>query len=377
MKTMNGTPIVEPVEKWTEYKKAQNPQAWTGRQIFMQITHFNELIINERAKSKNGQVSDLAKFNSKARLGDVGPGVLEIMNTRIVNNVRTAMKQADKAAVWITSTHQKIAEINESFAKEMLKEEGAVQIRVIADHIPYKIGTSMPDEKTRDELYNVQGDSRGGAFQPRLTHMDLMVGTRIRLIDNICVEMGLYNGAMGTIVSFIYNGKGPQTPEERMPSNFSKLKIEEREQPIIMVRMDGIDNKDFPNDPKKSTFPYSCSDKMTRLIPISAYAGHYKIKAKYERLMYPFLVAHARTAHSMQGFTAHNGIVVDVGSNFFAGDYVAISRAKFLDQILLLGAVRAKYFVSQPKYRVQIEDEYTRLRKLNLTNSNCTVLERS
>ncbi len=48
------------------------------------------------------------------------------------------------------------------------------------------------------------------------------------------------------------------------------------------------------------------------------------------RYQLPILPAFARTPHSLQGYTAEFGVVIDVGSLFFAGDFVAISRAKEL-----------------------------------------------
>ncbi len=41
------------------------------------------------------------------------------------------------------------------------------------------------------------------------------------------------------------------------------------------------------------------------------------------------------TEHSMQGYAAEDGVVVDTTSTIFAGDFVAISRALVMEQILL------------------------------------------
>jgi hypothetical protein len=180
----------------------------------------------------------------------------------------------------------------------------------------------------------------------------------VRLTRNISVELGLFNGAMGTVYGFVYKGPGPLTPEERVPKCFSILEDDEREIPIILVRMDGIDD---PLDNTKSTFPYSCSNTVTRLVPITAMVGIGKIKSEYHRVQVPILPAHARTAHSLQGYTANDGVVVESGSSFFAGDYVAISRAKCLAQVILLRPALEAYFKSHNDYRKKVKDEYARL----------------
>lgn len=70
----------------------------------------------------------------------------------------------------------------------------------------------------------------------------------------------------------------------------------------------------------------TCTDN--RLIPIVAIQGPANICTNYKRLMYPLAVAHARTCHSMQGYTAENGVVMLPSKKKFAGNYVANSRAK-------------------------------------------------
>eukprot|EP01034_Spumella_vulgaris_P001514 gene1514-2008_t len=144
---------------------------------------------------------------------------------------------------------------------------------------------------------------------------------------NLATECGLYNGAMGTVWGLVYEGSGPQSERERVPSDFGALEDSQRELPIVLVRIDGED----------ASFPYSCSTTVTRLIPIVPIAERTPIVvdgAKYTRYMLPIRPAHARTGHSIQGYTAYNGVVVDNGSMFYAGDYVAMSRPKDLEDIL-------------------------------------------
>jgi hypothetical protein len=182
----------------------------------------------------------------------------------------------------------------------------------------------------------------------------LCVGSRVRIITNLLTECGLFNGAMGTVWGFVYQGAGPQTHEERVPTDFSVLEDFQRELPIVLVRMDGTDE----------SFPYTCYDNVSRLVPISAIANDARISSggrSYARWQLPILPAHARTGHSIQGFTSYYGVVNDVGSNFFAGEYVALSRATEIERVYLLKALTEASFLGHESYRLCVHLEYKRL----------------
>lgn len=361
MKTISGTPIVTTIPR--------GPEARDGRLIWLKLTHFAQLTINVRAQANHGVLSPLAEFTKRVRVGDVGPGVLDAMNSRVVNSIAVAMRLAHPAAVWISATHKRIKYINEQFL-DMMQKDGKQVTRLIAVHHASKVSMPRPDRVTRDLLYNVPGaaTNRSGVDTQMVTHMDVCIGTRIRIVSNILTECGLFNGAMGTIWGFVYQGAGPQTKEERMPTNFAILEDSERELPVVLVQMDGFDD---PIDPTKSSFPYSCHDTVPRIVPLVPVSNSARLKVgdgKYTRFMVPFVPAHGRTGHSIQGYTAINGIVDDVGSPFFAGEYVALSRATSIESIHLLSPLEERYFTSQPEYRLLIHLEYERL--LNLYNQD-------
>ena len=345
MQTMGGTPIVQ-----CYIPRINKVEALQGRTIFTDnVTDYALLTQNCRAMSTNGVLSPLASFTTKARVGDITSEALATINRKVVNSIESAMVKAHPNAIWITSTHKRIRDINRQYALKQV-QAGAFMRRIVADHVPTKIGIPRPTQLVRDTLYAVTGDPKGGRSTPMLTHIDLLVGTRVRLTRNISVENGLFNGAMGTVYGFVYSGSGPTTPQEFMPKCFYTLEDSEREIPIVLVQMDGNDE----------SFPYSCSSSVKRLVPITALVGA-KIKTDYHRVQLPLLPAHARTAHSVQGYTAPDGVVVDTGSMFFAGDYVAISRATDIDKVMLLQPATASNFASHPEYREMVRQEYSRL----------------
>lgn len=117
-----------------------------------------------------------------------------------------------------------------------------------------------------------------------------------------------------------------------MPTVFSALSDDEREIPVVLVQVDGNDE----------TFP--CSATVKRLVPITPMLGGTvnptSIACSYRSSLL------MRTAHSVQGFTAPDGVVVDTGSMFFAGDYVA--------NVLLLRPATAAYFTSHNDYTLMV-----------------------
>jgi hypothetical protein len=142
-----------------------------------------------------------------------------------------------------------------------------------------------------------------------------------------------------------------QLPTKEAKS-FSEMTDLEKEIPVVLVQLDG----------DETTHRWgSCSQKVPRLVPIVARVGIAVPGTDYKRVMLPLRVAHARTGHSSQGITAHNGVVVLPGSKFFGGDYVAISRGKRIEDIWLLKPIRAVNFTVENKFRRKVDAFYKSL----------------
>lgn len=258
------------------------------------------------------------------------------------------MQLAHKNALWITSTHSQIAAINKRFKNKRLAEN-IPMVKVVCRHVPSKIGGLYPDKDIRDKLCGELGSRKGGRADLMVSYMNLFVGTRVRLIRNMFVEGGLYNGGMGTVWGFVYEGAGPQP--DTNGKRFADMTESEREIPVVLVQMDG----------DEKTFPYSCNPNVPRLVPITEILSQGLLQGAYHRLQVPILPAEARTAHSVQGYTARDGVVVEPESKFFAGDYTAISRATCKEKVMLLAPLQEQYFTLQPLYREAIDSEYERL----------------
>jgi hypothetical protein len=355
MKTISGTPLV------TMMTTNHSPEARRGRAIMTDgLTDFCMLVHNVRAQQENGVLSPLAEFTTRARVGDVHDGVLHLLNDRVVNNINVAMRMAHPSALWITSTHDKVADINDRFKKKRL-ENNEHMVTVISRHVPSEPRAPAADDSLiLDELYRVGGSRKGGSTLLMASYMNLFVGSRVRVIRNLFVEGGLYNGAMGTVWGFVYAGQGPQPSP---PKHFCDMTEADREIPIVLVQMDG----------DEASFPHTCVTGVPRIIPISYVQSQQVVdiqvekadksvhRYKYYRQQLPILPAEARTAHSVQGYTAKDGVVVDPGSMFFAGDYTAISRATCKEKVLLLAPLQESYFTRAVPYRHLVGKEYERL----------------
>lgn len=349
MKTLNGIPLVQ------SKIPTSNKEAVLGRKLFVErMTHFCELVHNVRAQLQAGVASPLATFVKHARIGDVSVanGVCMAINTRVVNTQEVAMRCAAPDAIWITSTHDKIANINGKFKRENLRK-GLRMVKVIARHTPRSVDTPSPSRDIRTVLYSEKGSRNGSRSDLMVSYMNLFVGTRVRIIRNLFVEGGLYNGAMGTVWGFAYRGSGPSAATLHK-QYFGDMEDDEREIPIVLVQMDGEDNSIS-----------SCSPTVPRLVPICEVLSQGLVKGEYHRHQLPILPAQARTAHSVQGYTARAGVVVEPGSQFFAGDYTAISRATDMEKVILLRPVVPSDFDCLTKhsdYQLLVAEEYKRLR---------------
>jgi ATP-dependent exoDNAse (exonuclease V) alpha subunit len=356
MKSIGGTSIPEGVlNKSRPYPRAMTREAEAGYNVFSKLTHYYELKINVRAATTGEGKSDLATFNTAARLNQMAtPEVAALLtkfNTNVGINEQDLYDKTDRDTIYLTDTHTKINKINKFYLNKLLQTEGNVLVTCIADHKPYS--NSMPiDRGVLDYLYH-QTDSIGAPVDVLPTYIELTIGTRVRITYNLGVELGLYNGRMGTVYGFIWNRKqiidtsGGSDTATNDKKKFCDMTQEEREIPIVLVKLE--------DDSKY---------KLTtnNVVPIVAVEGITKIKMgahnRYTRRQLPLLPAHARTTHATQGITAMKDIIVDVCNQFYGGLYVAISRAKELPKIFLTRALAPRHFAVGDKFRQVVHQFY-------------------
>ena len=166
------------------------------------------------------------------------------------------------------------------------------------------------------------------------------VGTRVKINGNIATQLGLFNGAMGTIHSF-----GLVTHDD-------VVRVE-----VIFVQMDNVNDN--------LTCDLSTISPTPNLIPIVRTVSQTKISHRFFRRQFPISVAFARTVHSAQGITTSAGVVVYPQINIFARglEYVGVSRATAIENVILMSPLLEIHF-NNPRFAIDCEiirNEYTRL----------------
>jgi len=157
----------------------------------------------------------------------------------------------------------------------------------------------------------------------------------------------LYNGALGTVVRFLFNERPPVRKVKPPYADLPPRPI-----PIVLVQMD-------------ATLNFSCLPDIPNVVPIKAATTH--LVDKVSRIQLPLAIAHASTIHSVQGLTAEYGIVLEPPTTYNAQGltYVACSRPRSIDNFWLLGPLHKKHFEYGKEAYKKIAKEYERLESVH------------
>ena len=153
----------------------------------------------------NGRLIDARRVSNDVVEDDEDDDVVDVDLALAVSH---GIKRANPKAIWVASLHKHIKFINEAYKQHFVRKKKEIH-RVIANHVGKTMSVPPPDSQTQKHLYSIEGSQKGGMYDLHLTHMDLYVGARVRITENICVEAGIFNGAMGTIMGFVYTKAEP------------------------------------------------------------------------------------------------------------------------------------------------------------------------
>jgi hypothetical protein len=204
---------------------------------------------------------------------------------------------------------------------------------------------------------------------PALSHLK-----RVRVTKNLATQLGVYQGALGTVYGFLFNTSDDLNdqimwPTDRLPNWKLALSRRQDNVPVILVKLDRL-KKDISCEPGISNVVPFCQE--THQVPIP-------VRGKtYYRCQYPLLPAQATTMHKSQGLTASYGGVFQPNKtptqSHFGLHYVALSRVTtiekqhmpphFCNLTLLTYPLQTGHFTSHPQLREHIHSEYDRLRML-------------
>jgi hypothetical protein len=193
--------------------------------------------------------------------------------------------------------------------------------------------------------------------------IDIAIGSRVRCTRNLATQIGIFNGALGTVVGFGFKGNGPtiaMPPSSRLQDFMDA--DSGYEIPVIFVKMDKVDATIDINPVEgqriKGIIPFVAESTKDQTVKANGRSFH--------RIQLPLLLAHASTVHKFQGLTAVSDIVIEPAERVFVirRDYVALSRATDIERIFLSKQVRSKNFSSHSDKRQLVAREYCRLRSL-------------
>ncbi|XP_076397900.1 uncharacterized protein LOC143266155 [Megachile rotundata] len=299
---------------------------------------FCELTINMRQRD---DVEFIDLLNN-LRFGEVTTSQLQILCER--RRVPFSGEFEDGEAVRIFPTIKLVDEYNTKMTDKLAKSHRMY----IIDTVDESREAATYGKRPPENVIPTNVNNCGG-----LSHtITLAEGSRIMLRRNISISDGLMDGAMGIVKKF------------RWPALNENYQLEQRELPdSVLIK---FDDESVGNRFKD----------IDGYIPISPVSTTFQATEGYgdvERRMLPLILSWAVTVHKLQGTTL-NKAVIDLGKrNFTKGQiYVALSRVKSLDGLVLSDLAPNKVLVKPHEERALAEME--RLRRLRLQTNTANQL---
>jgi hypothetical protein len=296
------------------------------------LTQFFELTENIRAREAHGVLSPFASALSNLRVGQLNHKDQLLLNGRFCSP-EFAMEHAHPKAIWIFSTNRECKNFND-MCTDRLVDAGKFRIRVIAQHKDKREQTATLELNAR--LLNIPLKTKKLVDDVRVPFIDLAIGSRVKMLENLCVRAGIVNGAVGTVIGFRFVDDVPTTLKPSASKFGKDTSIPNREIPVVLVQFDYDEHSD---QDRARALANTCMSGIPNVFPIVALKSEVSLTVagkSFCRWQLPLALSHGRTCHSCQGLTAHNGAVVTVSSRFFNYAYVASSRAKDSQQLFFL-----------------------------------------
>ena len=187
------------------------------RRFMTDLTHFFELTENIRAREANGVLSPFASALSNLRVGQLNHKDQQLLNGRFCSP-EFAMESAHPKAIWIFATNEECKKFND-MCTDRLVDAGNFRIRIVAQHKDKREQTATLEHNAR--LLNIPLKTKKLVDDVRVPFIDLAIGSRVKMLENLCVRAGIVNGAVGTVVGFRFVGDVPIT----LKPSISKLLI--------------------------------------------------------------------------------------------------------------------------------------------------------
>ncbi len=230
-------------------------------------------------------------------------------------------------------------------------DEADVMARGVDDSRRAVATALVPLEDRRTLLQHMPARATRSGRVPLEPCLQLTYGCQVMLQRNLATPLGAVNGALGTVVGFVYFTDQRPTAQS-LTATLEQAALHPPPLPTVLVRLNRYNGRTCPLAPGGNVVPIcpmECSVRVNR--------------QTYVRMQLPLRVAKATTIHKAQGQSLES-VCIDTRHMFSrAMAYVAVSRARNYARLHLLHAnFGIKAF--QSTSAANVEREYTRLRAL-------------
>ncbi|KAH0826840.1 hypothetical protein AYO21_07253 [Fonsecaea monophora] len=280
-----------------------DPTEVAGRTLY---NLFDKTIELNVIKRQDGQTTEAIAFRealNALREDRVTVDDWGLLTTRVAGIIPHEIPTFDDA-IHIYGKKQQVNEVNHARMRDLQQPV----LKIMATHEGLKA-----NEASSDAAGNLHAE------------LPLALGTRIMLTENIWVERGLVNGALGTVRDIVW-----------------KADVDWRQEPplALIVQFDRYEGPSLQNE---GTVPIFRSRRE-----------FYRGAVNCSRKQFPVTVAYAITVHKAQGMTVERAVLDLTERDFAAGlSYVAVSRVKTLSGILFKESFDYERFQVRPSETVK------------------------
>jgi hypothetical protein len=292
------------------------------------------ILLDEPMRQRNPRDFELL---SRVRVGAVTQADVDFLNSRSLSALATTPEPSTNT--WLLGRLQHVHDRNNQYV-ENIREPAAV---LWAVHRPTKATirakhTRETHTKLLQQLLDTADNpaTRGQKADDKQLPpvITLKKGTRVWYTRNDAVQLGICNGALGTVVGFLSSRNKPWR------GNYSKTEVMEltlsdrAHLPTVLVRFDdNVYRGEGYGDYGPGVVPVrAVTTSITQRVDIDGMVRD----ISYQRDQIPLQIAGAMTIHKAQGSTLSQ-VCTDITDLWDTGmAYVALSRVRSLDTLYLL-----------------------------------------
>ena len=255
LKCVQGTPFFS--------TNINNEKALKRKYLWEQLV--NQYIeLTENCRFNNAELSIFAKFLHYARTANnnISDYIDEINKACLDYEPTISNKCNNPNILWLADTNPDVSRINRDKLQQLLQTSPSA-FRIISRHSPVRQLIPTPNEIIKQKLYKID-DKYCPPF------IDLAVGARVMVTKNLATQIGIYNGATGTVVGF---GFHKAVPEEHFPIIDILHTLKDREIPIVFVKMDKYTGAQLSTDiTKQNIVPFT---ESVNEVSLTVHGTHY------------------------------------------------------------------------------------------------------